>query len=94
MRKPEHLSNKTAERVVQMYVDHWIELVQKVFKKKGLDELSEDEIASRLWNADETGLCLDATFTKVLARRGAKSLYKIEGGPGREYITCSWLWIC
>ena len=50
-------------------------------------ELSEDEVASRLWNADETGLCLAATSTKVLARRDAKSVYEIRGGSVREYIT-------
>ena len=87
VRKPEHLSKKRAEGVTQKVVDHWIELVQKVFKKNGLDELLEDEIANRLWNADETGLCLDATSTKVLARRGAKSVYEIGGGSGREFIT-------
>ena len=56
MRKPEHLPKKRAESVTQKVVDHWIELVQNVFKKNGLDELSEDEVASRLWNADEAGL--------------------------------------
>ena len=87
MRKPEHLSKKRAEGVTQKVVDHWIDLVQRVLKENGLEELSEDEVASRLWNADETGLCLDATSTRVLARRGAKSVYEIGGGSGREYIT-------
>ena len=87
VRKPEHLSKKRAEGVTQKFGDHWVELVQKVFKKNGLDELSEDEVASRLWNADETSHCLDATSTKVLARRGAKSVYEIGGGSVREYIT-------
>ena len=78
---------KRAEGVMQKVVDHWIELVQKVFKKNGLDVLSKNEIASRLWNAAETGICLDATSTKVLARRGVKSVYEIGGGSGREFIT-------
>ena len=78
---------KRAEGVTQKVVDHWIELVQKVFKKNGLDVLSKNEIASRLWNAAETGICLDATSTKVLARRGVKSVYEIGGGSGREFIT-------
>ena len=72
---------------MQKVVDHWIELGQKVIKKNGLDELSEDEIASRLWNADETSLSLDAKSTKVLARRGPKSVNKNGGGSEREYIT-------
>ena len=87
VRKPEHLSKKRAEGVTQKVVDHWIDLVQRVLKENALDKLSEDEVASRLWNADETGLCLDTTSTRVLARRGAKSVYEIGGGSGREYIT-------
>ena len=87
MRKPEHLSKKRAEGVTQKVVEDWIDLVQKVWKENGLDELAEDQVARRLWNADETGLCLDATSTRVLARRGAKSVYEIGGGSEREYIT-------
>ena len=87
MRKPEHLSKKRAEGVTQKVVEDWIDLVQKVWKENGLDELAEDQVARRLWNADETGLCLDATSTRVLARGGAKSVYEIGGGSGREYIT-------
>ena len=41
------LLHKRADGVTQKVVDHWIELVQKVFKKNGLDELLKDEIASR-----------------------------------------------
>ena len=96
VRKPEHLSKKRAEGVTQKVVDDWSELVQKVLNKKGLvqkvlnknglDVLLKDEIASRLWNAAKAGLCLEATSTKVLAIRGAKSAYDIGGGSGREYI--------
>lgn len=74
VRKPEHLSKKRAERVTQKVVDDWIDLVQKVLKVNGLVELTEDEVASRLWNADETGLCLDTASTRILARRGDKSV--------------------
>lgn len=87
VRKPEHLSKKRAEGVTQKVVDHWIDLVQKVLKENELNELSENEVASRLWNADETGLCLEATSNRELARRGAKSVCEIGTGSGREYIT-------
>ena len=49
-------------------MDNWIDLVHKVLKENELDELSEDKVASRLWNADETGLCLEATSNRELAR--------------------------
>ena len=39
-RKPEHLSKKRALDVMQKVVDQWIELVQKLLNKNGLDEVS------------------------------------------------------
>ena len=86
-RKPEHLSRKRAEGVTRPVVDAWINTVGKAFEKYGLNEYCGDELAKRLWNADETGLCLDATSKKVLARRGVKAVYEVGGGSGREYIT-------
>lgn len=70
--------------MTQTVVDDWIEVVEKVFKDKGLAELTNDTVASRLRNA---GLCWDATSTRVLAGKGTKSGYKIGGGSRREYIT-------
>ena len=46
-----------------------------------------DEVAKRLWNADETGLCMDTTSKSVLARRGARVVYEVGGGSGREFVT-------
>ena len=86
-RKPEHLSKKRAEGVTQAVVDEWIDTVQKAFEEYNVIQFSGDDLTKRLWNADETGLCLDATSKTVLARRGAKSVYEIGGGSGREYIT-------
>ena len=86
-RKPEHLSKKRAEGVTRAVVDEWIDTVEKAFMKHNLFQYGSDELAKRLWNADETGLCLDATSKTVLARRGTKSVYEVGGGCGREYIT-------
>ena len=83
----EHLSRKQAEGVTCPVVDAWIDTVGKAFEKYGLIEYCGDELAKRLWNADETGLCLDATSKKVLAWRGTKAVYEVGGGSGREYIT-------
>ena len=85
--KPEHLSKKRAEGVTRAVVDEWIDTVEKAFMKHNLFQYGSDELAKRLWNADETGLCLDATSKTVLARRGTKSVYEVGGGCGREYIT-------
>ena len=45
------------------------------------------ELASRLWNADETGFCTAVASTRVLASRGAKTVHETAGGSGRDYIT-------
>ena len=68
-------------------VDTWIDTIQKAFEEHNLHHYSNDDLTKRLWNADETGLCLDATSKEVLARRGANVVYKVEGGSGRGYIT-------
>lgn len=51
------------------------------------EELSYANTANRLWNCDETAFCSSATSTKLLCRRGAKTLHEIGGRSGREYIT-------
>lgn len=51
------------------------------------EELSYADTVNRLWNCDETAFCSSATSTKLLCRRGAKTLHEIGGRSGREYIT-------
>ena len=45
------------------------------------------DLASRLWNADETGFCMSVLCQKVLARRGSREVHETSGGSGREYFT-------
>lgn len=45
------------------------------------------DLASRLWNADETGFCTAMASHRVLARRGAREVHETAGGSGREYVT-------
>lgn len=40
------------------------------------------DLASRLWNADETGFCTSGASNKVLARRGAREVHETSGGSG------------
>ena len=49
--------------------------------------LDKPDLASRLWNADETGFCTAIASRKVLARRGAREVHETAGGSGRDYIT-------
>ena len=86
-RKPEHLTEKRAEGVTKAVINQWIDNVSDVFVKQSLDKIAPDDIAKRLWNADETGLYLDATSKFVLAKRGARAVYKVGGGCGREFVT-------
>ena len=45
------------------------------------------DLASRLWNADETGFSIAVVSRRVLARRGSKIVHETAGGTGREYVT-------
>ena len=38
------------------------------------------DLASWLWNADETGFCTAAASNRVLARRGAREVHETAGG--------------
>ena len=54
---------------------------------KGNNLLSALDLASRLWNADETGFCTSVSSRRVLARKGARDVHETSGGIGREYYT-------
>ena len=45
------------------------------------------DLASRLWNADETGFSLAIASGHVLAKRGSRDVHETGGGTGREYVT-------
>ena len=81
------MSKIRAEGVTKAVINQWIDNVSNVFVKQGLDKIAPDGIAKRLWNADETGLCLNATSKFVLARRGTRAVYEVDGGCGREFVT-------
>ena len=44
------------------------------------------DLASRLWNPDETGFCTAVASRRVLARRDAKGVHETSGGSGREFF--------
>ena len=45
------------------------------------------DLASHLWNADETGFFLAIASGQVLAKRGSRDVHETGGGTGREYVT-------
>lgn len=59
--------------------------MQDFIKENGLEDLPD--LASRIWNADETGFCTAVASKRVLARRGAREVHEVAGGSGREYHT-------
>ena len=66
-------------------IDSWIEKVQNTLQQIGISD--RPDLASRIWNCDETGFCTAVASRLVLARRGSKSVHEIGGGSGRNYIT-------
>ena len=52
-----------------------------------LNILHVPDLASRLWNADETGFCTSVTSGQVLACKGARDVHETSGGSGWKYFT-------
>lgn len=63
----------------------WFAKVRAFLKENNL--LNAPDLASRLWNADETGFCTSVSSSRVLARRGARDVHETSGGTGREHYT-------
>ena len=66
-------------------VDAWFQRVKTFLE--GLNILDAPDLASRIWNTDETGFCTSMASRRVLARRGSKEVHETSGGSGREYYT-------
>ena len=62
-------------------VDTWINTVPKASEEHNLHQYSIDDLAKRLSNADETGLCLATRSMKVLAQRGIKAVLYLGAEP-------------
>ena len=64
-----------------------IGLLQELFEKHNINQLTPSERGRRIWNCDETGICMAVASRKVLAHRGEKNVHETGGGSGRDYIT-------
>ena len=66
-------------------MDSWFEKVKTFLEK--VDIRHAPDLATRLWNADETGFCTSVASPRVLARRGTRDVHETGGGSGRQYYT-------
>lgn len=78
------LRNRTAEgvssasaNVSENDIRGWFKQIDDYLKNKGLQDIFLDP--SRIFNSDETGFQLCAQNKKVLAARGSKNVYQVEG---------------
>ena len=85
-RKPQHLCKRRAEAANPETINAFFDRLETSFKDDGLD-LTDPEVAHRLWNCDETAFCTSASSTKLLCKRGVRALHEVGGGSGSDYIT-------
>ena len=69
-------------KYILQVVDKWFQTLTTFLNEVNLLEMPD--LASRLWNANETGFCTSVASTRVF---GAKTVHETAGGSGRGYIT-------
>lgn len=84
-RKAQHLSRKRAEGASHETVQNFFEKVENVLITLGIRHAHD--LADRLWNCDESGLCGATTSNRILAKRGSRWVHDTAGGSGRSYTT-------
>ena len=84
-RKPEHLAKGRAQASNRENIEQFHSGLMKCLKENGLDRRSD--LPCRLWNCDESGFTTSVAAKRVLARRGARVVYDVQGGSGREMFT-------
>ena len=83
-RKSQHLSTKRATSANSATIAGFYKNVEALYKMK----LSEyPDVASHIWNCDETCFNTAVGSQQVLAKRGSKWIHETGGGSGRENIT-------
>lgn len=84
-RRPQHLSRKRAEGANYETIHAFFERVEKLLSEAGIHYAPD--LADRLWNCDESGLCNAVVSGRILARKGSKWVHDTAGGSGRSYTT-------
>ena len=84
-RKPQHLPKHRAIAGNQATIQGFFAKVKDLLRSQKL--LDAEDLADRLWNCDESGICTSTVSSTVLARRGSKWVHETTGGSGREVTT-------
>ena len=84
-RKAQHLSKKRAQGANSETIQDFFAKVEKLLSEIGI-RYSRD-LATRMWNCDETGLCNAGGSRRVLAKRGSRWVHDTAGGSGRSHTT-------
>ena len=85
-RKPQHLSKRRAQAANSECIKAFFDSLEKSFREGRLI-LDDPATSCRIWNCDETAFCTSASSSKLLCKRGERSLHEVGGGTGREHIT-------
>ena len=68
--KLQHLPANRAKDLTKAILNSWFSKVSSSIANAGLSDLSEEELANRQWNCNETAFATDTASKKILARRG------------------------
>lgn len=87
-RKAQHLSQKRAQGANSKTIEEFFAKLEDLFCKIGIR--CAHDLADRLLNCDETGLCNASGSTKVLAKRGSQNSWWFRA----ELHHNTWVWFC
>lgn len=86
-RTPEALSKASSVNTQEDFAGMWRNIYAYLQKNNQLDLLDKPE---QWWNADETGFEKDVVPRKVIARKGAKNVYRREQGKPKDNTTVTY----
>lgn len=84
-RKAQHLSRKRAEGANSEIINGFFKRVEELLHT--IHILYAHDLADRLWNCNETGLCNAVSSSRVLAKKGSRWVHNTVGGSGCGYTT-------
>ena len=84
-RKPEHLGKNRATAARKENVDAFFVKMAQVLEESGLS--GRPDLPCRIWNCDEVAIAVAVTAKRVFARRGARSVYDVQGSSDRKMHT-------
>lgn len=94
IRTPETISRASAvvsKSNIERFVEGLQNWLKQHFSEDDLNELLNDP--SRWANTDETGFELNARAKKVYARKGAKTVYRVDSSKPKEKVTVTYTFL-